>query len=123
MAHYAQGAYLVSHLFNAIPFGTVMIAPTSGAIPSGEGLVEGLKKAPADVAFLVPSIIQDLTQSPGLLEYCSKNLEAIIYCGGDLPQATGDTVASKITLLNQFGASELGLTPQILSTKNRGPED
>ena len=123
LANCDQGAYLVSHLFNAIPFGTVMIAPTSGAIPSGEGLVEGLKKAPADVAFLVPSIVQDLAQSPHLLECCSKNLEAIIYCGGDLPQAIGDTVASKITLLNQFGASELGLTPQILSTENRGPED
>lgn len=100
-----------------------MIAPTSGAIPSGEGLAEGLKKAPADVAFLVPSIVQDLAQSPGILEYCSKNLEAIIYCGGDLPQPIGDMVATKITLLNQFGASELGLTPQILSIENKGPED
>jgi len=118
-----QGAYIVSHLFNAIPFGTVMIAPTSGAIPSAEGLVEGLKQTPADIAFLVPSIVQELSQNPTLLDYCAKNLETIIYCGGDLPQSIGDVIASKIRLLNQFGATELGLTPNLLSLNNRGPED
>lgn len=100
-----------------------MIAPISGALPSGEGLIESLKQAPAEVAFLVPSIIQDLAQSPELLDYCSKHLRAIIYCGGDLPQTIGDIVASRIRLLNQFGASELGLTPNLLSLTNRGPED
>ena len=100
-----------------------MIAPISGALPSGEGLLESLKQAPADVALLVPSIVQDLAQSPELLSYCSKHLRAIIYCGGGLPQAIGDIVASKTRLLNQFGASELGLTPNLLSLSNRGPED
>ena len=120
---YPQGAYLVSHLFNAVSFGTVMIAPISGALPSGEGLIEGLKKASADIAFIVPSIVQDLAQDPTLLEYCAEKLEAIIYCGGDLPQAIGDIVASRIRLVNQFGASELGLTPNLLSQTNRSPED
>ena len=100
-----------------------MIAPTSGALLSGEGLVESLKQAPADVAFLVPSIVQDLAQNPQLLDYCSKHLRAIIYCGGDLPQILGDVIASKIRLLNQFGASELGLTPAIISSTDRGLED
>ena len=100
-----------------------MIAPISGAILSGTGLVESLKQAPADVAFLVPSIVQDLAQDPELLYYCSKNLKAIIYCGGDLPQRIGDIVGSKIRLLNQFGASELGLTPAIISRTDRGIED
>lgn len=100
-----------------------MIAPISGAILSGEGLVEILKQAPADVAFLVPSIVQDLAQNTQLLDYCSKHLRAIIYCGGDLPQMLGDIIASKIRLLNQFGASELGLTPTIISLTNRGLGD
>ena len=100
-----------------------MIAPASGAIPSAEGLVEGLKKTPADIAFIVPSIVQELSQNPELLDYCSENLEAIIYCGGDLPESVGNIVASKIKLFNQFGATELGLTAQILSIQNRGPED
>ncbi|APA15728.1 hypothetical protein sscle_15g104980 [Sclerotinia sclerotiorum 1980 UF-70] len=109
-----HGAYLCCHLFNAVPFGTVMISPTSGAIPSAKGLVEGLQKSPADIAFIVPSIVSELSQSPDLLDYCAKNLEMIIYCGGDLPQATGDIVASKIRLVNQFGATELGLSNLIL---------
>lgn len=100
-----------------------MIAPTSGAIPSAEGLVEGLKSTPADVAFVVPSIVHELSQSPELLDYCAKNLEVIIYCGGDLPQSMGDVVASKIKLVNQFGASELGLTALLQSKGHRDPRD
>ncbi|KAI4284166.1 MAG: hypothetical protein L6R38_001622 [Xanthoria sp. 2 TBL-2021] len=118
-----SGAYLVSFLFNAIPFGTTLIAPISGAIPTAEGLVAGLKKTPADVAIIVPSILQELGENPDLLEYCSQNLKAILYCGGDLPQAIGDTVASKIKLVNQFGATELGLTPNLLSSQGRSIED
>lgn len=118
-----QGAYLASHLFNAIPFGTVMIAPISGAIPTAKGLVEGLKKTSAEIAFIVPSILQELSQDSELLAYCAKHLEAILFCGGDLPQPVGDVVASKIKVFNQFGASELGLTPNILSIEHRKPQD
>ena len=100
-----------------------MIAPTSGALPSGAGLVDGLRKCPADVAFIVPSIVQDLAQNSDLLEYCGENLNTILYCGGDLPPAIGDIVASKIRLLNQFGASELGLTSQVLPLTGRDPKD
>ena len=100
-----------------------MIAPISGAVLTGEGLIDSLKETPADVAFLVPSIVQDLVQDPRLLDYCSKHLKAIIYCGGDLPRIIGNVVASKIRLLNQFGASELGLTPAIISVTNRDSED
>jgi hypothetical protein len=32
-----------------------------------------------------------------------------MYCGGDLLQPIGDIVASKIKLINQYGASELGI--------------
>lgn len=113
----------MSFLFNAIPFGTTLIAPISGTIPSAEGLVAGLRKTPADVAIIVPSILQELGEHPDLLAYCSQNLKAILYCGGDLPQAIGDTVASKIRLVNQFGATELGLTPNLLSSHGRAAED
>ncbi|KAI4184413.1 MAG: hypothetical protein LQ346_006125 [Caloplaca aetnensis] len=118
-----HGAYLVSFLFNALPFGTTMIVPLAGAIPSGEGLVAGLQKTAADVAIVVPSIVQDLGQNPRLLDYCSQHLKAILYCGGDLPQSIGDIVASKVKLVNQFGATELGLTPNLLSSQGRHSAD
>ena len=95
-----------------------MMAPLSGAIPTAEGMFEALKQKAADVAFLVPSIVQGLAQDPLLLDYCSKHLDAILYCGGDLPSSVGDAVAEKVKLHNQYGASELGLTHQILSEKH-----
>lgn len=100
-----------------------MIAPTSGAIPSAQGLVDGLKKTPADIAFIVPSIVQELSQSPKLLDFCARNLEMIIYCGGDLPQSVGDVVASKIRLVNQYGTSELGLLALLQPKSHLDPED
>ena len=100
-----------------------MIAPISAALPSGSGLVAGLSKTSANIAFIVPSIVQDLSQDPALLGYCAQHLDAILYCGGDLPQAIGDIVAAKIKLFNQFGATELGLTPNILSLKDRSNAD
>lgn len=72
---------------------------------------------------MFPSIVQELGQNPELLHYCSKNLDAIMYCDGDHPESVGNIIASKIEFFNHFGATELGLTAQILSTQNRGPGD
>lgn len=102
---------------------TVIITPISGTIPSAKGLVEGLKKTPADIAFLVPSIVQELSQSPELLDYCTKNLKMIFFCGGDLPASIGDVVSSKIRLVNQFGATEIGLMAQIQPEGHKDPKD
>lgn len=100
-----------------------MIAPIPAVLPSGNGLVAGLRKTSANVAFIVPSIVQDLSQDSDLLDYCAQHLDIIMYCGGDLPQVIGDIVAAKIKLLNQFGATELGLTPNILSPQDRSNAD
>ncbi|MCJ1356776.1 MAG: hypothetical protein MMC33_006772 [Icmadophila ericetorum] len=108
-------ASIATLLFNAIPFGTVIIAPISGAIHSATGLVEGLRRTSGDIAFIVPSIVQELNQHPALLDYCVKNLEMIMYCGGDLPQAIGDEIGLKIKLINQFSASKLSIVPLLLS--------
>jgi thioester reductase-like protein len=87
----------------------------SGAIATAEGVVQALKKAPAEVAFLVPSIAADLSQNPELLEYCSQNLEVILYAGGDLPQVVGDKIAAKVPIRCHFGASEIGLICQLIA--------
>ena len=90
-----------------------MIAPASGAIATGQGLVDALKHTEIDVAFLVPSIALDLAQDSHLLDFVAARVKKILYCGGDLPQSIGDIIAAKIPLYNQYGASEMGLTPQI----------
>lgn len=87
----------------------------SGALPTAESIVQALKTAPADVAFLVPSIIADISGKPDYLDYCSKNLELILYAGGDLPQAIGDKIAAKMPIRNNHGASEFGLIAELLA--------
>lgn len=62
---------------------------------------------------MVPSIVAELSQSPELLDYCSNNLQLILYIGGDLPEAVGDRVASKIRLRCWWGASEVGMPQQL----------
>ncbi|KUJ12451.1 NRPS-like enzyme [Mollisia scopiformis] len=109
-----HGACLASHLFAAIPFGTVMIAPLAGTIPTAQGIVDALHHTSAHVALIVPSIIHELNQDAALLDYCAQNLERCLYAGGDLPQAVGDKVASKLPLICQYRASEIGMTPQLL---------
>ncbi|KAI0904542.1 acetyl-CoA synthetase-like protein [Ustulina deusta] len=110
-----HGAGLVQHLLYAIPFGNIPVIPaTTGAIVTAQGVVDALKQTPADVAVMVPSIVAELSQSPELLDYCAKNLELILYIGGDLPQAVGDRVASKVRLRCWWGASEVGMPQQMI---------
>ncbi|KAI1261602.1 putative NRPS-like enzyme [Xylariaceae sp. FL1019] len=110
-----HGAGLVQHLLYAIPFGNItVIPPTTGAIVTAHGVVEALKHTPADVAVMVPSIVAELAQNQELLDYCAANLQLILYIGGDLPQAIGDIVASKIQLRCWWGASEVGMPQQLV---------
>ncbi|KAK7752885.1 putative NRPS-like protein biosynthetic cluster [Diatrype stigma] len=117
-----HGAGLCQYFYNAIPFGTVIIAPAAAAIATGQGVVDALRQTPAEVAIVVPSVVAELAQSPELLDECAKYLEMIIYIGGDLPQSIGDRVASKIQLRCQWGASEVGIPQQIIAP-GLGPTD
>lgn len=49
-------------MLGAIPYGNVIIAPVAGPIPTAQGVVDALKKTPADVAVLVPSVVAELAQ-------------------------------------------------------------
>lgn len=83
--------------------------------------MEARKKTPFEVGIVVPSILQELAQSPELLDFLSKNMSHLAYAGGDLPQALGDIVASKIRLMNRYGATEVGLLSLIQSKTNHDP--
>ena len=110
-----QGAGLLQYLLYAIPFGNIVVIPaTAGAIVTARGVVEALKQTPVDVAIMVPSVVAELGQDPELLDYCAKHLELILYIGGDLPQAVGDSVAAKVPLRCWWGASEVGMPQQMI---------
>ncbi|KAJ6032231.1 NRPS-like enzyme [Penicillium herquei] len=89
------------------------IMPTAVGLPTADALVAARKQTQFDSAFVVPSIVLELSQSPELLDYCSTNLEYIYYAGGDLPQPIGDKVAAKLPLMNRFGSTEVGLLNSI----------
>lgn len=103
-----------------MPAGVTLIMPTAAGLPTAEGLVAARKQTPFEWTILVPSVVLELAQDPQLLEYCASNLEYIVYCGGDLPQAIGNTVAAKVELMNGYGASELGIM-NVVHTAERDP--
>ncbi|KAJ5726313.1 NRPS-like enzyme [Penicillium malachiteum] len=96
------------------------IMPTAVGLPTADALVAARKQTQFDSAFVVPSIVLELSQSPELLDYCSTNLEYIYYAGGDLPQPIGDKVAAKLPLMNRFGSTEVGLLNSVYGP-NRDP--
>ncbi|KAJ5721627.1 NRPS-like enzyme [Penicillium malachiteum] len=107
-------------VFITMPVMTTLIMPTSAGLPTAAGLVAARKQTPFDNALVVPSIVLELAQDPELLDYCSTHLDHIVYCGGDLPQAIGNTVAAKIPLMNGYGASELGIL-NVIHAPDRDP--
>ncbi|KAJ5634499.1 NRPS-like enzyme [Penicillium herquei] len=107
-------------IFITIPVNITLIMPTSGGLPTAAGLVAARKQTPFDWALVVPSIVLELAQDPELLEYCTTHVEYIVYCGGDLPQAIGNKVAAKISLMNGYGASELGIL-NVIHAPDRDP--
>ncbi|MCJ1249488.1 hypothetical protein MMC30_006712 [Trapelia coarctata] len=101
-----HAAYIAHVLVNAITNQTAMIFPLEASIPSAKSLSDALKSTKVDAAFVVPSIIEEISQSPDLLDHISANLDTLVYSGGDLPQGCGDVVTSKIPIINFYGTTE-----------------
>ena len=118
-----QAAYLFHVIFNVIPFRMVLVCPTSSSTASAQGIGNAMKQTQIDGVFTTPVVLEELAQAPTLLEFCQKRLELIFFGGGDLPQEIGDKINTKIKLINQFGATELGLLPILFSKSNRNTSD
>ncbi|RAH43173.1 acetyl-CoA synthetase-like protein [Aspergillus brunneoviolaceus CBS 621.78] len=112
----------VGHLlFVTLPVGITLVMPISGSLPTAAGMVAARQQTPFSFAFVTPSIVSELAQTPELLDDVRTHLEFLGYCGGDLPQAIGDTVAERIKLVSIYGATEMGLISAIHSTTDRDP--
>ncbi|KAL4734941.1 hypothetical protein BDV11DRAFT_174302 [Aspergillus similis] len=117
-----HAAGLAILLYWGLPLGLTIVCPTSVGLPTASALAEAIRKTAVNAAFVAPSLLRDLSQSPPLLDFCSQHLDHIMYAGGDLPQAVGDSIASKIRLVNRYGASEQGLPIQLFSAAHRDPQ-
>ena len=71
-------------------------------------MIELLKVARADVAFLAPSTVEEISATPALLDQMSRMSE-VFSSGGALPKAAGDIFRTKTKLTNCLGATEIAV--------------
>jgi thioester reductase-like protein len=71
----------------------------------------------------VPSILEEMSKSPELLEHISMNLDTIVYSGGDVPLGCGNVVASRIPLINFYGTTEGASLPLVRLAGDTARED
>lgn len=102
-----------TNLCNGINNQTAIHFSLSRTVPTAQLMVDGLKHTTA-VAALVPlTVVVDIGKDSAMLDFVSERLETLSYDGGDVPQAFGNIVTSKIQLVNVYGASEMGVPPSI----------
>jgi acyl-coenzyme A synthetase/AMP-(fatty) acid ligase len=110
-------------LIGGIANQTAWIYPLAAAIPSAKVVVDGLKHTKADVLAIPPPVVVDLVRQPDLAEYVSKNIDTLVYGGGDLSEAIGSVLTNKLKLVSVYGASEIGLPPAIRRSGTFPSED
>lgn len=113
------------HLFMGILFalysGTVVIMPPALATPTAELAVAASQHTQVDAFTLVPPNIEQLGANPGMVDTLVKNgANAIFWAGGPVSQHHAESVASRITLFNTSGSTEMGMWPVI---RKSGPWD
>ncbi|TEY43707.1 hypothetical protein BOTCAL_0362g00110 [Botryotinia calthae] len=101
----------------------VMFPPFHAAIPSAQSLSGALKNNKIDVAFVVPSILEEISKSPELLGHISANLDTVVYSGGDLPLGCGNIVASHVKIINFYGTTEGASLPLVCLAEDITSED
>lgn len=60
--------------------------------------------------------MEEVCKNPELLEFLTKNLDSIFYAGGDIPQAYGDALFSKMkSFFTVIATTEAGMFPTLLT--------
>lgn len=94
---------------------SVPVLPLPGRPPSTDAFIEALKYGDFKWAFLLPVIIDQLSQDSDALDLVAKKLQYLFYTGGALPEEAGQVVSSKIPVFSGLGSSEASALPQVLS--------
>ncbi|KAE9975303.1 hypothetical protein BLS_002673 [Venturia inaequalis] len=98
---------MVSTITKSIP-----VYPIAGPPPSLSAIVSAVKNCPElDWAFIAPSLVNELGQSPDALRDVASRIDFIMFAGGSVPVQSGNTVASRMGLYSVFGSSECGPIP------------
>jgi acyl-coenzyme A synthetase/AMP-(fatty) acid ligase len=100
---------------------TILIMPPALAAPTAELAVAASQHTKVDAFTLVPPQIEQLGANPALVDTIVKNgVNAIFWAGGPVSQHHAVTIASRITLFNTSGSTEMGMWPVI---RKSGPWD
>jgi aryl carrier-like protein len=116
-SNYLQAGGLSISLLFPIFYRVVIIFPLPTAIPSAQHLVDALKHISIDYAFLIPPVVEEIGQSPELLDLVSRNVTQIFFAGGDVRKETSDKTLERMMLTSVLASTECSTYPMIRPTK------
>jgi thioester reductase-like protein/acyl carrier protein len=93
---------------NSIP-----VLPLPGRPPSTDAFLQALEHGRFDWAFVLPSIVDEVSKDAAALTLVASRLKYLFYTGGALPQTAGEVVSSKIPVFSGLGSSECSALPQL----------
>ncbi|KAK6595947.1 thioester reductase domain-containing protein [Botrytis cinerea] len=109
---------LLNAVFNQIP----LIYPLSGVPLSTKIVLEALNHVKADSVLLAPPLVDEVGANPEMLNFLVKNIDVLLYGGGDVSQATGDKISKRLKLSMIIGSTESGAYPAVFPT-DKWPSD
>ncbi|KAF7872907.1 uncharacterized protein EAF02_008978 [Botrytis sinoallii] len=110
---------LLNAVFNQTPF----IYPLSGVPLSTQIVLEALKHVKADSVLLAPPFVEEVGKTPEMLDFLVKNIDVLLYGGGDVSQATGDKISKRLKLSMIIGSTESGAYPAVFPSDKWPSED
>ncbi|KAF1940667.1 ochratoxin A non-ribosomal peptide synthetase [Clathrospora elynae] len=113
-----HAAGLLALLQSPLYLGPVPVYLDPGSPPTTEAILSAIMNTEVDWAFVAPSIINDLSKNPDLLEAVASRLQYIFFGGGSVPKITGDVVAQRLPIYQIFGLSEAGIIPLVHAQSN-----
>lgn len=109
-------------LLNAVFNQTPLIYPLAGVPLSIQVVLEALKHVKADSVLLAPPFVEEVGKNPEMLDFLVKNIDVLLYGGGDVSQATGDKISKRLKLSMIIGSTESGAYPAVFPS-DKWPSD
>ncbi|KAF7869952.1 hypothetical protein EAF04_004736 [Stromatinia cepivora] len=117
---HAGGIFMT--LLNAVFNQTPLIYPLAGVPLSTQVVLEALKHVKADSILLAPPFVEEVGKNPEMLDFLVKNIDVLLYGGGDVSQVTGDKISKRLKLSMIIGSTESGAYPAVFPS-DKWPSD
>ncbi|KAF4339189.1 Linear gramicidin synthase subunit D [Fusarium beomiforme] len=100
-------------LYTAVFFNWTVVLPSVGPIMQ-HVIEDALDHITLDSAFISPSVLQDISKSPRVLEKLSK-LKFITSAGGPVPQPVGELIHPRVPIMQTMGMTEAQLLGSVVT--------